>query len=183
MVAQNGFVLSVLGEQPRVAVTLTERLHGGFVVQESCHDVAVDGIILAPYYYPVSVADGGVSGLAALEHATFDLMIVDVFMPGMQGFESIGLFHRRAPGVPLIAISGSAFSDPETSAPDFLKNAARLGATRCLHKPFKPATLLGVIDECLSEAEPHRRHVATLGAVVSALSKSADGTMGDARRS
>jgi CheY-like chemotaxis protein len=36
-------------------------------------------------------------------------MIVDVFMPTMRGFESIRLFHQRAPTVPLIAISGYAF--------------------------------------------------------------------------
>jgi DNA-binding response OmpR family regulator len=38
--------------------------------------------------------------------------------------------------------------------------ALRLGAKRCLRKPFRPATLLGVIDECLLEAEP-RKNVAT----------------------
>jgi DNA-binding response OmpR family regulator len=51
------------------------------------------------------------------------------------------------------------------------------GPTRYLHKPFRPATLLRVIDECLSEAEPPRRHAATLGAVASALSGSKDGTI------
>jgi CheY-like chemotaxis protein len=40
-------------------------------------------------------------------------MIVDVFMPTMRGFESIRLFHQRAPTVPLIAISGYAFSGAE----------------------------------------------------------------------
>ena len=49
--------------------------------------------------------------------------------------------------------------------------ALRLGATRCLRKPFRPATLLSVIDECLSEAEPHRRYVATLAAVTDAVSE------------
>jgi hypothetical protein len=44
-------------------------------------------------------------------------------------------------------------------------------ATRCLRKLFRPTTLLGVIDECLSVAEPHRRHVATLAAVTNALSE------------
>jgi DNA-binding response OmpR family regulator len=48
--------------------------------------------------------------------------------------------------------------------------ARSLGATRCLPKPFRPATLLNVIDECLSEAAPHRRHAATLAAVASVLS-------------
>jgi hypothetical protein len=49
--------------------------------------------------------------------------------------------------------------------------ALRLGATRCLRKPFRPTTLLRVIDECLSEAKPHRNYVATLGAVAGALSE------------
>jgi CheY-like chemotaxis protein len=62
----------------------------------------------------VAVADGGPNGLAALDDATFDLMIVDIFMPNMRGFESIRIFHQRAPTVPLIAISGYAFSGPET---------------------------------------------------------------------
>jgi DNA-binding response OmpR family regulator len=43
-------------------------------------------------------------------------------------------------------------------------------AKRCLCKPFKPATLLRLIDECLSRAEPHRKCVATLSCVVEAVS-------------
>jgi CheY-like chemotaxis protein len=126
---------------------------------------------LKRYGFRVSIADGGANGLVALDTATFDLMIVDIFMPNMRGFESIRTFHQRAPTVPLIAISGYAFSGLEASGPDFLKMAVRLGATRCLRKPFKPTTLLGVIDECLSEAEPHRRYFTTLAAVANALSE------------
>jgi DNA-binding NtrC family response regulator len=120
--------------------------------------------------FRVSVADGGINGLAALDGSAFDLMIVDVFMPNMPGFESIRMFHRRVPTVPPITSSGYAFSATE---PDFLRMATRLGAARCLPKPLKPATLLAVIDECLSAPEPRRRYVATLGAVVNALSESA----------
>ena len=86
-------------------------------------------------------------------------------MPNMRGFESIRLFHERAPKIPLIAVSGVAFGELDSAGPDFLRLAARLGATRCLRKPFKPSTLLGVIDDCLSQAEPHRRYVATVGAL------------------
>ena len=78
------------------------------------------------------------------------------------------MFHGDAPTVPLIAISGYAFSGPETDNLACLKMALSLGATRCLHKPFRPATLLSVIDECLSQAEPQRRHAATLAAVTTA---------------
>src|SRR5262249_54303280 len=83
----------------------------------------------------------------------------------MRGFDVIRLFHERAPTVPLIAISGYAFSDTEIAGPEFLRLATRLGATRCLLKPFKRAILLGMIDECLSADEPHRRRVATSCAV------------------
>jgi CheY-like chemotaxis protein len=127
--------------------------------------------------FRVAIADGGANGLAALDDATFDLMIVDIFMPNMRGFESIKLFHQRAPTVPLIAISGYAFSGPETDNLACLKMALGLGATRCLRKPFRPATLLSVIDECLSEAEPHRKYAATVAAVASVLSEQQNATI------
>ena len=34
----------------------------------------------------VAIADGGATGLLALDNSTFDLMIVDIFMPNMRGF-------------------------------------------------------------------------------------------------
>jgi CheY-like chemotaxis protein len=102
--------------------------------------------------FAVIVADGGEAGLRALDSSTFDLMIVDIFMPHMRGFESVRVFHQRAPEVPLIAISGYVFVEQRTPAPDFLKMALELGATRCLRKPFTPKTLLTVIDQCLAES-------------------------------
>ena len=118
--------------------------------------------------FRVAIADGGPNGLAALDDATFDLTMVDIFMPNTRGFEPIRIFHQRAPTVPLIAISGYAFSGPESDNAACLKMALSLGATRCLRKPFRPATLLSVVDECLWEAEPRRRCAATLAAVTAA---------------
>jgi DNA-binding response OmpR family regulator len=141
------------------------------VVDDDLHVGQAISVWLKARGFRVAIADGGATGLVALDNATFDLMIVDVFMPYMKGFEAIRLFHEHAPTVPLIAISGYAFSGTESAGSEFLRLATRLGATRCLRKPFKPATLLGVIDECLSEAEPHRRQVTTLGAVGDSLSE------------
>jgi CheY-like chemotaxis protein len=102
--------------------------------------------------FEVATADGGAAGLQALDESNFDLMIVDIFMPHMRGFESIRTFHERAPLIPLIAISGYVFAEQRTPAPDFLQMALELGATRCLRKPFTPATLYAAIDACLTEA-------------------------------
>ncbi|MBR1141715.1 response regulator [Bradyrhizobium sp. AUGA SZCCT0431] len=109
-------------------------------------------IYLERHGFEVTIANGGEAGLRALEDASFDLMIVDIFMPHMRGFESIRIFHERAPAIPLVAMSGYAFANLESPAPDFLRMALELGAARCLRKPFTPAALLTVIDECLSEA-------------------------------
>jgi CheY-like chemotaxis protein len=103
--------------------------------------------------FAVVVADGGETGLNALDGSTFDLMIIDIFMPHMHGFESVRVFHQRAPSVPLIAISGYVFAEQRIPAPDFLSMALELGATRCLRKPFTPKTLRSVIDICLLESE------------------------------
>jgi CheY-like chemotaxis protein len=108
-------------------------------------------IHLERHNFQVTIADGGEAGLRALEGMNFDLMIVDIFMPHMRGFESIRIFHERAPSVPLIAMSGYAFANLDTPAPDFLRMALELGATRCLRKPFTPVALLTVIHECLAD--------------------------------
>lgn len=103
--------------------------------------------------FRVTIAEGGEAGLRALEHQQFDLMIIDIFMPHMRGFESIRVFHETAPTVPLIAMSGYVFADHDGSVPDFLRMALELGAARCLRKPFTPDALLAIINECLLERD------------------------------
>ena len=118
---------------------------------------------LERHNFQVTVADGGEAGLHALDEGKFDLMIVDVFMPHVRGFESIRIFHERAPMVPLVAISGYAFADLNAPAPDFLKMTLDLGASRCLRKPFTPVALVAVINECLAEARSARARTVQLG--------------------
>jgi DNA-binding response OmpR family regulator len=45
------------------------------------------------------------------------------------------------------------FANLDAPAPDFLRMALELGATRCLRKPFAPVALLAVINECMAEAQ------------------------------
>src|SRR5436190_19617762 len=117
-------------------------------------------ILLARHGFQVTIADGGESGLRALETTAIDLMIVDIFMPHMRGFESIRVFHERAPSVPLIAMSGYAFANADAPTPDFLRMALDLGATRCLRKPFTPVALMTVINECLADDQPRHGGIA-----------------------
>lgn len=107
--------------------------------------------------FKVTIASGGEAGRRALERHHFDLMLVDIFMAHMRGFESIRVFLEIAPTVPLIAMSGYVFADLDGSAPDFLRMALELGAARCLRKPFTPDALLATINKCLSERDACRR--------------------------
>ena len=109
-------------------------------------------VLLQRQGFDVTLADGGETGLAALEAQTYHVMLVDIFMPHMRGFESIRIFHQRAPTIPLIAMSGYAFANLDSPAPDFLRMALELGAARCLRKPFTPDALLMAVNECLAEA-------------------------------
>jgi len=106
--------------------------------------------------FEVTVADGGEAGMRALEGADFDVMLIDVFMPHMRGFESIRMFHERRPGVPIIAMSGYAFANTERT-PDFLRMTTELGAARCLRKPCTPSALLTSLNECLNKASGSAR--------------------------
>ena len=99
--------------------------------------------------FEVTVADGGEAGMRALESCDFDLMLIDVFMPHMHGFDSIRMFHERKPGVPVVAMSGYAFANAER-APDFLRMTIELGAACCLRKPFTQDALLTVVNQCIT---------------------------------
>ena len=111
--------------------------------------VAIE-VCLERWGFEVTIADGGEAGMRALDSSAFDVMLIDVFMPHMRGFESIRMFHERMPGVPVIAMSGYAFANTER-APDFLRMTIELGAACCLRKPFTPSALLTAINECLNK--------------------------------
>lgn len=113
--------------------------------------------------YDVVAAGDGRAGLEALANSAFDLVIVDIFMPGMDGLETIKAFHRRVPDVPIVAISGFMFRDTSAPAPDFLAMATKLGAAYALHKPFRPRELIAAVQACLGEPIriPERRTAAS----------------------
>jgi DNA-binding response OmpR family regulator len=100
----------------------------------------------------VHVADDGRAGLKILKAESFDLLIVDVFMPGMDGLETIRLVHEQKPDLPIIVMSGMAFRTGSAPAPDFLSMATKLGAICSLKKPFRPRELMAVVAECLERS-------------------------------
>jgi CheY-like chemotaxis protein len=99
--------------------------------------------------HSVVVADDGRKGLAVFEAGDFDLLFLDIFMPGMDGLETMRLVHQQQPLIPIIVISGNPLTSESGSGPDFLTMASRLGAVSSLQKPFRPAALLAAVAGCL----------------------------------
>jgi CheY-like chemotaxis protein len=86
--------------------------------------------------YEVLSADNGKHGLRLLEHQAVDLMLVDIFMPEMDGLELIPVVRKRYPRIKIISISGDSWKmNPLTIS-------AHLGAHDTLKKPFSLRELL-----------------------------------------
>ena len=102
-------------------------------------------LLLSQRGHEVESAKNGRQGFRAAEGKDFDLLIVDIFMPEMDGLETIRLLRTVKPNLPVIVISGS-----NAAMPDFLSMATKLGAIESLRKPFRPAELLETVDMCLA---------------------------------
>jgi CheY-like chemotaxis protein len=119
-------------------------------------DVAVQAtiqILLERAGHSVVAASDGRKGLELFEAGDFDLLFLDIFMPGMDGLETMRLVHQKRPLTPIIVISGRPLTWNPEQGPDFLTMATRLGAFSSLQKPFKPAALLAAVAGCLEAAK------------------------------
>ncbi|MBF0163469.1 MAG: response regulator [Magnetococcales bacterium] len=77
----------------------------------------------------------------------FDLLITDIFMPRMDGFELLSALLRHHPRIRVIAMSGGGM----TMSPNLaLSVAKKLGATDLISKPFQSGEVLQAVDRALA---------------------------------
>jgi DNA-binding response OmpR family regulator len=100
---------------------------------------AMISIVLRVHHFEIVEAASGDAGLKAFDESSFDLAIVDIFLQGTNGFDVITMLRERAPGLPIVAISGMTTLDFVSEAPD-------LADVVCLQKPFRPNQLVGAIE-------------------------------------
>ncbi len=95
--------------------------------------------VLTHYGYGV---DAYATAEAALEHVgSFDLLLSDVLLPGINGPELAREVRRRSPGVPVLLMSGDT---------GHVVDPRELDARGFLQKPFTSRTLVARVEELLS---------------------------------
>lgn len=117
-------------------------------------------VTLASAGHVVRTAADGPSGIAACESEAPDLVLTDLVMPQVHGFDVIARLREIAPACRIVAISGggnlaSGGYEPESVKTNaYLAAALELGADAVLKKPFNRRELLDVIELCLASSEP-----------------------------
>ena len=95
--------------------------------------------------HAVSEAEEGRKGLALFDETTFDLVITDLFMPVLDGFELLNEIHQRKPDQSIIVITAGGQGD----AIDRLNDKNGLRDHEILIKPFDSTKLAEVVRQAL----------------------------------
>lgn len=100
--------------------------------------------------FDVDVASNGPDGIDAARKSRFDVVIVDLFMPGMDGLKVIEAIRKADAEVPMIAASGFMFGGECPTMPNFDSMAAEAGAGSTLYKPFRPDILVNAVEKAMA---------------------------------
>jgi DNA-binding NtrC family response regulator len=98
--------------------------------------------ILAGGDYAVDSADTGRKALKKVADSEYDIVVLDIMMPGMDGLEVLQQIKERHPGIEVIMVTG--LSQVKTAV-----QAMKLGAFDYLSKPFDPDELKHVVERAL----------------------------------
>lgn len=92
--------------------------------------------------YTILEAGEGGEGMMLLETHAIDIVLIDIFMPGKEGIETIQAIRRTRPQVKIIAMSGGG----ERLYIDVLRVAKSSGCHQTLDKPFSEEALINAIQ-------------------------------------
>ena len=103
--------------------------------------------------YQISEAASGAIALEELLAGTFDLAILDMRMPGMDGLDLLAKMREVGIGVPAMIVT--AYSDVPHAV-----LAMNLGAIDFLQKPLRPEELRRIVAEIIKRHAPQKEHPA-----------------------
>jgi DNA-binding NtrC family response regulator len=99
-------------------------------------------------YTPRSVG-GGVAALQQLKANNFDLVILDMHMPDLNGLDTFKAIRQFNSSVPVVLTTGFGMDKG-------VQDALSMGALLCLEKPFNVNRTLKVIREIIEKESPRK---------------------------
>jgi len=94
--------------------------------------------ILEEAGYNVITANDGQEALDKISQLDVDLLLLDIMMPGLDGFQILSLLRKQS-DIPVIMLTGKG----EVTS---IRDALNLGADDYVTKPFKPRELVARIE-------------------------------------
>ncbi|MHB8122302.1 MAG: ATP-binding response regulator [Desulfuromonadaceae bacterium] len=104
---------------------------------------------LAARGYRLTVAENGEQGLALFRDQTYDIVLTDIMMPGVNGLEMAREIRSLSPDIQIACMT--AFSDT-----DLLIEAIEIGINQFVLKPVKLSRLFTALDRCQKMVELQR---------------------------
>ena len=141
------YALNDTERMPRLGGAATRVL---VIDDDACIGTAIQAI-LAGHSCETVLASRAHAGIHTLQTAGFDVVMVDLFMPGMNGLDTISRIRSKST-VPIIAMSGFRLQNSLDPDQDYLGMAKLRGASVSLRKPFSPPQLVAAIDRSLGLA-------------------------------
>ena len=106
--------------------------------------------ILQQAGFEVTTAENGEQGLSYIQSTNFDMVFMDLRMPGMAGMDVLKFIHAQFPNLPVVLFT----AQPDlNSAVDALRN----GATDYLLKPLKPQALIERAQSIIASQQKENR--------------------------
>lgn len=100
-------------------------------------------MFLARFGHKVSTCQDGAAALRLAAEQEFDLVFLDIRMPGMGGVEALKQLHQLHPNTTYVMITGYAHND-------IVDESLRSGASACLSKPFSLSQVTKLLKDLTS---------------------------------
>jgi CheY-like chemotaxis protein len=145
----------VPGEEPAAAAMRPRQKEGTpyrvLVAEDNLVNQRLALRLLGRHGYQVTVAGNGREALAALEAERFDIVLMDVQMPEMDGFEAAAAIRKEEGStgrhIPIIALTAHAFKGDQ-------ERCLAAGMDGYVSKPIRRDDLLAMMAALLDRAQP-----------------------------
>ncbi|MFZ4679955.1 MAG: response regulator [Flavobacterium sp.] len=124
----------------------TSQLYNILVVEDNKINQVVTKKMIEVSNMSCTIVDDGFAALVALERESFDLVLMDINMPLINGFDTSRKIREKGITIPIIALT--AFDKQEVA-----EQAISAGMNDVLMKPFEPSMLFQVIQNQVNKRE------------------------------